>query len=334
MNSYIRKLMTLTLIGAYIGLALVLAPANAQTTLKLGIVTNDRDPIGRGAKRFADAVARISDGAIHITIVSRAALGGINEHWAQVRAGALDMTVIDTGAIALVREARWMAALGTPFLYRDLEHMRAVADSELVKEWAERIAVDTGIRLLGQVGERPPRMVSTISKPIKRADDLKGLKIRVPPSRLLSATFKAWGAIPTPTAPGEMYIAMKTGLVDGNEIDAVALVSSKTVEVVKHVTPINYTQSSVGAWISEATWARLSARERNWLQRAAKDAGQKGRELYQQALDRAIEAIKTAGVAIHEPEIETFKTVRKTIVEQFEGKAWPKGTVEAIRNLR
>ncbi|MEZ5656996.1 MAG: TRAP transporter substrate-binding protein [Burkholderiaceae bacterium] len=335
-----RKAMTIRLrdvlrliLGATV-VSMSMSAAQAQTTLKLGHVSGDKGPIGSAATRLATALEALSGGELKIQIVARGALGGLNEHWAQLRTGALDMTVVDVPAVALMKEGRSFGALTTPFLFRDQGHLRSFGESDLFASMTAGLEQATGIRFLSHVGERAPRALATTRQPVRSVADLQSLKIRTPPSPMVQKVFQAWGAVPTPTSAAEMLTALKSGAVDGNDLDVLAVAHGRSIKVIKYFTPIDYARASIGAWISSVRWEKLDERQRAWLVAAAQAAGRDGQAGFDQEVNAALAKIRAAGIEVIEPDIASFHPVTRKIVDAFEGKVWPAGTVARIQSMR
>ncbi len=318
----------------FLPLLLVTEVVKSNTSLTLAHVAMPESSIGVGAQRFADNLHSISGGNMQVEIIPRAAMGGIRDTWVQMQTGTIDMQTIDISALSMLKDASPLKVLVTPFLFRDQQHMRTFLQSSLFENMMNPIREDTGIRYLSTVSERSPRVVSTTEKPVKTVKDLKGLKMRVPQHPVFVATFKAWGANPTPIKASDMFMALKSGMVEGEDNGVMNLVASSNANVIKHFTPINWNRAGVAAWISEITWQSLTEQEKDWVLRAAQLSSEQAAGAYDSELSQSMEKLIEFGIEVHEPEIEGFLPATEKIVETFEGKDWPSGMVVEIQNLQ
>jgi len=307
--------------------------AFAVTTLKLAHVAHPTSSIGIGAQRFADNLHYITEGQMAVEIVPRGVFGGIPDTFVQMQTGGVDMQTIDLMAISLLNQGHEFKVLVTPYLFRDQQHLRSFVSSELFSDLMDPVRKETGIRYLNLVAERSPRVVSTTNTAVKNVTDLKGVKIRVPPHPVFIAVFKAWGANPTPVKPTDMYMALKSGMVDGEDNGVMNLVAGSNTQVIKHFTPINWLRMGVAAWISERRWQSFSQQERDWVNAAAKLSSEQAASSYDDELATAMRKLTEFGITVHEPEMAGFMSITDTIVQQFEGQDWSTGLVKKIQDL-
>lgn len=307
---------------------------NANTTLKLAHVAHPESSIGVGAQRFADNLHEISNGKMQVEILPRGTMGGIRDIFVQMQAGAVDMQTIDISAMTLLKDAKQLNVMVTPFLFRDQPHLRKFLGSDLFADMLVPVLKKTGIRYVGVVSERSPRVISTTRKPVAKVEDVKGLKIRVPQNSVFVETFKNWGANPTPIKGADMFMALKTGMVDGEDNGVMNLVAGSNKKVIKHFTPINWNRSGVGAWISETTWQSFSEQEKDWIQRASLRSSEQAATAYDDDLSQSMGELKEFGITVHEPELDGFLPATKQVVEKFEGDLWPSGLVAEIQSIK
>jgi len=321
-------------------LGILLSPhtANADTKsleLTLGHVGGNSGVYQAGATRFASRVEELSGGRVKVKIVPRGALGNISEMWVQMQQGNLDLQVVDITAITLLKTASRANALVTPFLFRDQAHYFAYRDSSLFADLVDSVRDSTNIRYLGSIIERAPRVISTTSRVVKSVRDMKGFKMRVPPHPLFVEIFSGWGAVPVPMGASNMFMSLKTGVVDGDGNGIIGLANNKPkASVIRHVTPIDWKRSSVGLWFSEENWKRLTPEQHQWIQGAAAYAEMLSREEYEENLKSAYEKLPTLGIELHQPELAGFLGATERFVKKHEGTMWPAGEVAAIQALR
>jgi TRAP-type transport system periplasmic protein len=321
-------------LAALVTLALATPALAQQVKLKLGHVAPPTSTFQSAAERFNTNLKALSGGTMEIEIVPGGALGSLVQLWAQLRTGALDMHLIDIGAMTPMKEARAFNVILMPYVFRDTEHYRHFVESDVFKEMMAEVEKGANIKYIGYLGDRPPRALSTSKVPVRKVEDIKGLKIRTPEVAAITEAFKAFGAAPTPIKASEMYTAMQTGLVDGQENGIVDVVAAGWTEVQKYYMAIDYQQSGIGVWMSGAKWNSLTDQQRGWLLEAAKKAGIEGAAAYQKELADAIAAAKKKGMEFIDTDKSGFIKASEPMVKEKEGTVWPKGLVEKIQAIK
>ncbi|MEZ5728477.1 MAG: TRAP transporter substrate-binding protein [Burkholderiaceae bacterium] len=314
------------------------ARSSEPITLRLGHVAIEGSETARAADRFADSLAAVSGGRMSVRILARGKLGGMTQHWAQLRAGALDLFVTDVGAVAMNKEARSMMVLAVPFLFRDQAHFDLVARSPFFLKEMARIDQAAGFHFVGVVGERSPRIISTTRRAVRSVKDLEGLRMRVPPSPIFTKAYEAWGAVPTPVPARDLLMALRSGMVDGQS-NGIGTIYRPDLHPngnppLRHVTPLNWVHMGLAVWMSASRWAGLGEVERDWVRRAAEQARADGAIEAKAQMARALAGLAAYGMTLTEPDRESFLYAKQVVVDAFEGRAWPKGWVAKISAMR
>ena len=323
-------------LAALAALAAVAAPGAAaaqELTLRLAHVAPAQTTYQEAAERFAAELGAVSGGTIGVDIVPGGVLGDLGQLWVQNRTGALDLHLIDLGAMVAMKEAAPFLVLWTPFLFEDQDHFHRYLDSDVFVSMMGDVEDATGLVYLGLAGDRPPRALSTAKTPVRTPADLAGLKIRTPEHPMIIGAFESWGAAPTPIKASELFTALKTGLVDGQDNGVLDFVGAGYTEAQGYYMPLDYIHSGVGIWMSPTRWATLDDERKGWLREAATAAGEKGRALHADAMARALGELESLGVETVEPEREAFLPAREAIVGRMEGEAWPEGLSGTIEGL-
>ena len=322
--------------GAVAGLALTLAAASAgaqDITLRLAHVAPPQTTYQAAAERFAAHLAEVSGGSMAVEIIPGGVLGDLSQLWVQTRTGALDLHLIDISAMIAMQEARPFLVMWTPFLFDDQDHFHRFLASDRFKGMMADVEQQTGVVYLGFAGDRPPRALTTANTPVTTPEDLKGLKIRTPEHPMIISAFEAWGAAPTPIKGSELFNALKTGLVDGQDNGAIDFIGAGYAEAQGHYIPLDYIHSGVGIWISPQRWAGLSDDQKGWLREATDRAGTEGRALHAAEMDAAMARLAEMGITVTNPDRASFLFARDAIVGTMEGKAWPDGLVAEIGGM-
>ncbi len=320
--------------AAVAALSLVTAAAQAQEiTLRLAHVAPPQTTYQTAAERFAANLTELSGGTMSVEIIPGGMLGDLSQLWVQTRAGALDLHLIDVSATIAMKEARPFLVMWTPFLFSDQDHFHRFLASDTFKDMMSDVEDQTGVVYLGLAGDRPPRAVTTAKTPVTTPEDLKGLKIRTPEHPMIIGAFEAWGAAPTPIKGSELFNALKTGLVDGQDNGVIDFIGAGYAEAQGHYIPLDYIHSGVGIWMSPQRWGTLNEEQQSWVREATVQAGIEGRKLHAAQMKAAMNKLSELGVTVTQPDRDAFLYARDGIVGNMEGKVWPEGLAAIIGDM-
>jgi TRAP-type C4-dicarboxylate transport system substrate-binding protein len=146
------------------------------------------------------------------------------------------------------------------------------------------------VRIVGAYGARSPRALQTTRGPIRRPEDLRGMKLRIPPIDVFQATFEALGVQNTPLGVGEIYTALSRGLVEGQDNGFDLSIPLRFHEVAKHWSATDHGFELTGWFISNRLWNSLRPQDRNALVAAARAGGE--------VTTRETEALDAEGIQI------------------------------------
>lgn len=328
------------LIGAAFGLTALAALAAtpqaqaAEVELRLAHVAPPTSSFQVAAESYAKHLKALSGGAMEMSIVPGGALGSVPELWAQLRNGALDMYLMDVGGILANAEGRHFFIIFAPYLFKDQDHWRAFNASPLFDEMMKKAEDGMGIKYLGYLKDRSPRALSTSKKAVKTPADIAGMKIRTPLVPAITEAFKAWGANPTPVKASDLYSALQSGLVDGQDNGITDVVAAGYTEVQDYFTPLDYLRSGIGIWMSDKAWNGLTPQQQEWALEAAKATFAEQKPLFDKEEAEAFAAAKAKGVEIVDPDIQAFVAASAPVVKGLDGKAWPAGMYDQIHNMK
>lgn len=323
----------LALAGALMAVSLGVGQA-ADVTLKIAHVAPPTSSFQINAERFGKHLREKSGGKMDVEIVPGGALGNLVQLWAQLRAGSLDMHIIDIGAILPMKEARHFFITTMPYLFRDQAHLHTFLASDIFADMMGKVEQATSIKYIGPMGDRPPRALSTRDTKVMTPADMKGMKIRTPLNPAITEVFKAWGTSPTPVKGSELYQSLQSGLVDGQENGIDAVIQAGLTEVQKYFIRTRYIHSAIGLWMSGSRWNSLSEEQQGWVMAAAKDANAEATAAFPAEVDELFAQAKAKGMEIVEPDIEAFKAAARPIVDAWDGKRWPQGMYDKINAMK
>lgn len=307
---------TLLVLGA-IALVGPTAPSvGAQTkapgppiTLRLTWTTSLDTHVGKGATHFVNRAKELTNGQVNVLLFPNSGLGSEQQALEGMQAGTVDMGLITVFTNAV----KVGVVLDLPFLFRDVAHWKKSVEGPPGRAIAET-APAAGVRILAWYlgGWRDVYG----SRAIKSVDDFKGLKIRTQQAVALVEFFKAVGAIPTPIAWPETYLALQQKTVDAAETALWAMYDAKQYEVAKFAVETHHAQSNIPVMMSEQKWKTLSPEIQQALVKAAMESADVQQKAYQQEADAMVAKLKEKGITFTTPDLAPFRDVAKKAVHQ------------------
>jgi tripartite ATP-independent transporter DctP family solute receptor len=273
--------------------------------------------IHSAAVRFRDYVNERTEG-IEVRIYPNNSLGQEREVYEAMQFGAGADCAI-SGTAILSNFYRRAGVLDLPFLWRDLDHLHATLDGPVGDDLAAELQ-QVNFRVLAWLDSWGARNVVTTREPVRRAEDLAGLKIRTIPTPVYIATVNALGASATPMAFGEIYTALETGVLDGFEHTPTVVLAGRFYEVAHHLTLTRHLYGPLAMVCSAQRWAELHESDRRLVAEAATltSRWQRGQtaEREREALDR----LAGEGVDIHTIDVGQFRSQAQSLRLQLAAK--------------
>jgi tripartite ATP-independent transporter DctP family solute receptor len=286
-------------------------PADAKTVLKLGNVQAPGMPVQAGLKKFADIVNERTKGEVVVEIYPAAQLGSEQEILEGVSLGTIHM--FEGSAGSLGRFLPKLDALSCPFLWKSEESMVKTVRGPIGEELTKELLKTRGMRMLDLGWIFGVRHLTTAKTPVKEPADAKGLKVRVQPDAIYLATVKAMGASPTPIAANEVYTALQTGVVDGQENPISNIWHRKLYEVQKFLIRTGHITQNQVIVINESAYQALSPANRKILTEAAIEAGTYQNGIVDQSDRQDLESLKKAGMTVIDPDVAKFREAAKNV---------------------
>jgi len=264
--------------------------------IRFGYGLNEQSNQGRAVKLFAEQVEKASGGKMKVRAIGAAALGPDTQMQQALIGGAQEMMVGSTAT--LVGISKEMALWDTPFLFNSAKEADALLDGPIGEKVKAKLQ-DKG--LVGLVyWENGFRNLTNSKRPINRMEDLNGIKLRVMQNNVFLDSFKTLGTNAVPMAFSELFGALETGTVDGQENPYNTILSSKFYEVQKYLTVTNHVYSPWIVLVSKKWWDGLSAAE----QKVLIDAGKASRDFERQDTRKeaagAVAELKKKGMQVNE----------------------------------
>lgn len=295
------------------------APASAQVqerTIRWGHLNNTDHPVSKGVQKFTELVAAKSGGKLKVREYPANQLGSEMQQQSALRAGTQEMqSPATTSLVGIVKD---YGLIDFPFIVSTPQQADALLDgplgSALLAKLPEKGLVGLGYWDLGF------RNVTNSRRPITKGEDLDGIKIRVIPNPVYLETFKAFNANPVPMSFSELYTALETRTVDGQENPFPVILSNKFYEVQKYLSVTNHTYSTNIILVSKIFWDKLSKEEQTILQESANEARDYQRKVSREQAAASIGELKAKGMAINEiapAELAKMRDKTKPIAQKF-----------------
>jgi len=327
-----RKVLRIRLILGFLCIVIIIGLLGGEifaqqnvVTLRLGHIFPITHPIQKAALAMADYVKEKSDGKLIIDVHPQGALGAGNTLVENISLGTVDIGTGGPGLLSRLEPA-WGLIAGQ-YVFKDAESMFAVLDGAIGDEIRDRLISKRDIRVLaiGYLGARH----LTANKPVYEPEDLKGLKIRIPNIPLRNASFIAWGASPTPMALAEVYLALRQGVVDGQENPLPQIIAAKFYEVQKYLILTGHALNPEILLINEKKYQSLPEEYRNILLEGAKIFEENSFKEYNTMKYELLEQLLDEGMIVMKPNIEKFREAVKDVPYEFE-KEWGEGLYDRI----
>ncbi len=255
-------------------------------------------------REMAEAVKAASNGKVDIQIFPNNQLGGDTDMLSQVRSGAID--IFPLSGLILQTLVPLAGINGLAFAFPDYPTVWKAMDGDLGTFIREAIA-KTGLHSFDRILDNGFRNITSSTKPINTAADLQGFKIRVPVSPLWTSMFKAFGAAPTGINFSEVYSALQTKVVEGQENPLAIIEIAKLYEVQKYVSMTGHMWD--GQWIlaNGKRWSATPDDVKQLLNKHVNEAVMKQRDDIRR-LNNGLEAqLKAKGMILNTPDTKSFR---------------------------
>jgi len=277
----------------------------AEFEYKMGHSSPAGHPFHKRLLEVAERINKGTNGRMTLTIFPASQLGGDNDLLSQARSGAVDF--VQPAGLILASILPVAAVNGMGFAFKDYTQVWAAIDGELGDYIRAQIAAKAGLVPMEKRWDLGFRQITTSAKPIEKAADLAGLKLRVPGAPALVSLFTALGTSPVSMQFGEVYTSLQTKIVDGQENPLSVIDAGKFYEVQKYCAITNHVWD--GYWIcaNPNSWNRLPNDIKTVVAKSFNDVALLERADLE-ALDRSLQAdLEKKGLTFTKPNIDSFR---------------------------
>ncbi len=322
--------MKLKLIATFAALALAAGLAQAQTKLKFAHVYEVSEPYHTAALWAAEEIGKRTNNRYQVEVFPASTLGKESDINQGLMLGTVD--IIYTGQLFAGRAFGPVAIGGAPFMFRDFDHWKAYRESSLFQELAEGYRKKSGgnkMLAMTYYGERHV----TSNKEIRKPEDMKGLKIRVPDAPLYTMFPRAVSANPTPIAFAEVYLALQSGTVDAQENPLPTIDAKKFYEVQKFIVLTGHITDALISVVGGPTWNKLSDADKKIFEAVLKEAAARATSEIIEAEKKLVAEFEKRGKTVIKVDRKPF---REATVKLHNGPdaTWDKATYDKLQALK
>ena len=305
----------------------------AKYNLKMGMTAGTSQNEYKAAEVFAKELKKRSNGEIELKLYPNAQLGKDDlAMMQQLEGGALDFTFAETGRFSTFFPEAEVFTL--PYMIKDFNHMKKAVNTKFGKDLFKKVHDKKGMTVLAQAynGTRQ----TTSNKAIKSLADMKGMKLRVPGAAANLAYAKYTEAAPTPMAFSEVYLALQTNAVDGQENPLSTIKAQKFYEVQKYLAMTNHILNDQLYLVSNVTMEELPENLQKVVKESAEVAAEYHTKLFMDEEKSLKDFFKSKGVTITEPNLVDFKKAMKPFYDEYIKKNGKVGenAIKAIEAVR
>ena len=290
----------------------------------------DDYPTTVAVKQMGETLKKLTNGKHSITVFSGGKLGNEKDSIEQTKIGAIAMTRINVAPMNNICAPTMVPTM--PFLFRSPEHMRKVLDGPIGEEILKSCEPQGFIALAFY--DSGSRSIYSVKKQIKSLADVKGMKIRVQQSDLWVALLEAMGANATPMPYGEVYTALKTGLVDAAENNYPSYDSSRHYEVAKFYAKTEHSMAPEMLLFSKKIWDTLTPDDQKAIRQAAKESVPVMRKLWDEREAKSLATVVAGGATVTEVDKASFQAAMKPVYDKFIADPKLKDLVKRIQDTK
>ena len=298
-------------------LTLAASSANAQFaehTIRVSNGINQEHPVGNGVAKMTSCLTEKSGGKMKLQAFWGGALGGDLQATQALRSGTQEMVVTSTSPVVGILPD--LGVFDLPFLFTNEKEADAILDGEVGKSIADKLP---GVGLVNLAyWENGFRNLTNSRKPVEKLEDFPGLKVRVMQNNIFLDTFRTVGTNAVPMAFQEVFPALETRAIDGQENPLVTIDTSKLYEVQKYLSITRHAYTPFMVLYSKALWDKLSTDEQKALSECAIQGRDEQRKVSRDLSQKSLENLKKQGMIVNELSETEQKRLRDVVKPVYE----------------
>lgn len=301
-----------SLAGAVLGLGVVAAAQAEEIELKFGHVAAPGSLFEASTNEFAKRVNEQLAGKVKVTVFGSSQLGKDSELLQKLKLGTVDFSLPST-VMSTVSDDFGLFEM--PYLVKSRDHMNRI-EKEIFWPKIAPTVEEKGYKILA-VWENGFRHITNNARPINKPEDLQGIKLRTPKGEWRVKMFQSYGANPTPMAFSEVFTALKTGVIDGQENPLAQIYSAKFQEVQKYLSLTGHVYTPAYVTVGTKRWEKLPEDVRNEIERIAKETQAFVYETAAEMDTDLLTKLKDGGMTVNEADKDAFIAASDSIYKEF-----------------
>ncbi|EAS49645.1 periplasmic substrate-binding protein, TRAP-type C4-dicarboxylate transporter [Aurantimonas manganoxydans SI85-9A1] len=286
--------------------------AQAQEEIIFGLSAANGSLQERTASEFARrANEKLGDTAV-VKVFDSSQLGKDKDMLQKIKLGTMHMTLPSSTMPEIAAE---YALFDLPFMVKDRDHLARI-DETLFRDVLVPAAEEQGYRPLA-IWENGFRQITNNERPINTPADLQGLKIRTPNSSWRVEMFKTYGANPTPMSFSEVFVALQTGVIDGQENPLTNISAGKLNEVQEYLSMSGHVYSPAYPTVGVAAFEKLDPEIQEVLTTTAEEVALWAREQGAADDDKLLKELEESGMKVNQADRQAFVDASKPLYEKF-----------------
>jgi tripartite ATP-independent transporter DctP family solute receptor len=286
--------------------------AGAQTELKFGHVGAPGSLFDKSAQEFAKRANEKLGGKAKVVVFGSSQLGSDRELLQKLKLGTVDFALPST---VMSSEVDLFGIFEMPYLVKDREHMKRIEKAVFWPSLAPA-AEKKGLKVIA-VWENGSRHITNNKRPINVPEDLQGIKLRTPKGKWRVKMFQAYGANPSPMSFSEVFTALQTGVMDGQENPFTQIYSAKFQEVQKYLSLTSHVYTPAYITVGSKKWGNLPADVRKTLEDTAKEVQPFVYATAAKDETDLLQKLTAAGMQVNEANKAAFVKASKAIYDEF-----------------
>lgn len=287
------------------------AAEGEEFTITLGHSVAASAPVNLGSLRFKEIVEEESDGRITVEVFPAEEIGSEPELVEGLTLGNVQIALVATALAADSCPSLGVYAL--PYIIQgdtdrdQYENLRKITESDFNQDLIDQCEQDTGLRVLDNSWWYGNRNLTTADREVNVPGDMAGLIIRTPPADLHTLAIQAFGAETLPMAFSEVYTALDTGVIDGQENPISTIYQNALFEVQDNLSLTRHMTQNQTLLMDAAWFDGLSEDDQELIQSAIDEAGQYQSDLQLTTNEEELEELRASGMTVTEPDLAPFR---------------------------
>jgi tripartite ATP-independent transporter DctP family solute receptor len=272
---------------------------------RISTAAAEQDWLTRALQQFKENVERDLPGQVAISVHPSSSLFRQGTELPAIQRGNLEMSTMTTFEIE--QQIPEFGLFSAGYMFRDYDHMRKVMDGPIGKEYAAAVASKMGIEIIDFIYLGTRQVNLRQARNVKTPADLAGVKLRMPPGPGWNALARGLGVTPTPMAMPEVYLAMKSGAIDGQENPLAIARFNNLNEVSQQFVLTSHLVQPVAFAVAKPVWDKFSPAQKEVIRKHARAAAEFNDKSRLQDEKELVDAFRKAGITVTEPDLAAFK---------------------------